>query len=185
MYCHGESRHELTLRCNEQFVVGRTAFHLAETTLEPTPDATRPLEVLTFTRQQLEQVRFGDADRRMEVLSRLPEVIASARDPQERDARLVALVLSGIRAAEAVAIVELDAAGRVHVGAWERRVETAGAFRPSVRLVSDGLERRRGRRCTSGAAAVTSPPNTRNLRKRTGPSARRWRGRTVGRGDCT
>jgi adenylate cyclase len=102
------------------------------------------VEELTFTRQQLEQVRFGDADRRMDVLSRLPAVIASARNQEERDTRLVALVLSGIRGADAVAVVELNDSGQVQIGAWERRIETAGAFRPSTRLAIESLSRQRG-----------------------------------------
>lgn len=144
LYSNGEPTRSLLLRRGEQFVIGMTAFHLVEVSVEPTPETSRPMEELTFTRQQLDQVRFVDADRRMEVLSRLPEVIANARDLRERDARLVALVLSGIRSADAVAVVELHPSSDVQLGAWERRLETAGAFRPSSRLVAECLSRNRG-----------------------------------------
>jgi adenylate cyclase len=144
MFVGGYPREEFTLRCGEQFVVGQTAFHFVEAAVEPTPESFRPLEEYTFTRQQLQQVQFGDADRRIEMLSRLPEVIAGASDLEDLGGRLVRLVLSGIRAADAVAIVELDAQGRATLGPWERRFETAGAFRPSARLVTDALDRQRG-----------------------------------------
>lgn len=144
LFHHGEPTRTLTLQRGDQFVVGETVFHLVEAAVEPTPDVNRPMEELTFSRQQLEQVRFADADRRMEVLSRLPELIAGARNVSDRDARLVALVLSGIRAADAVAVVELQDRAEVHLGAWERRLETAGAFRPSSRLVAECLGRHRG-----------------------------------------
>jgi adenylate cyclase len=144
VYFQGEPRRSLTLRRGDQFVVGRTAFHVLEASLEPTPESSQPLEELTFTRQQLQQVQYADADRRIEVLSRLPEVILSARDLQERGARLASLVLSGIRAADAVAVVELNEKGRVELGPWERRRETAGAFRPSSKLVQESLGRDRG-----------------------------------------
>ncbi len=144
MFVGGSPREEFTLRCGEQFVVGQTAFHFVEAAVEPTPESLRPLEEYTFTRQQLQQVQFGDADRRIEMLSHLPEVIAGASDPEDLGGRLVRLVLSGIRGADAVAIVELDAQGRATLGPWERRFETAGAFRPSARLVTDAFDRQRG-----------------------------------------
>jgi adenylate cyclase len=158
MFVEGTPREQFTLRCGEQFVVGRTAFHFVEAAVEPTPDSLRPLEEYTFTRQQLQQVQFGDADRRMEMLSRLPEVIAGASDPEDLGGRLVRLVLSGIRAADAVAIVELDEQGGATLGPWERRLETAGAFRPSARLVMDALDRQRGTvvHVWSGAESVPS-----------------------------
>lgn len=144
LFFHGAGHRSLALRAGEQFVVGRTAFHLVEAAVEPTPEANRPLEELTFTRQQLQHVQYADADRRIEVLSRLPDVIGSSRDLRERGARLVSLVLSGIRSADAVAIVELNNLGRVELGPWERRIETAGAFRPSAKLVMESLHRERG-----------------------------------------
>lgn len=144
LYCYGAERRSLTLRPGEHFVVGETAFHLLEAAAAPTPDPVQPLAELSFTRQQLQHVQYNDADRRIDVLSRLPEIIAGARDPQERGARLVSLVLSGIRAADAVAIVELQDRGKVELGPWERRLETAGAFRPSSRLVVESLTRGRG-----------------------------------------
>lgn len=144
LFVGGAPQDVFSLRSGEQFVVGKTAFHFVEAAIEPTPESHRPLEEYTFTRQQLQQVRFGDADRRMEMLSRLPEVIGGASDPDDLGTRLVRLVLSGIRAADAVGIVELDPHGRPAIGPWERRFETAGAFRPSARLVSDALDRQHG-----------------------------------------
>jgi adenylate cyclase len=144
VFFNGEAKRSLQLRRGDQFVIGRTAFHLVEASVEPTPEASQPLEEMTFTRQQLQQVQYADADKRIEVLSRLPDVIASARDLQERGARLASLVLSGIRSADAVAVVELSEKGRVELGPWERRRETAGAFRPSSKLVAESLARDRG-----------------------------------------
>ncbi|MCA9054864.1 MAG: adenylate/guanylate cyclase domain-containing protein, partial [Planctomycetaceae bacterium] len=140
----GEPHQRATIAAGEQFVIGQTMFHVVEARMDSTPLKSRPLEELTFTRQQLEHVTFGDADRRIEVLSRLPEVIANARDPRERDDRLAGLILAGVRGADGVAVVELSESGKVRLGAWERRLETAGAFQHSQRLVQDALLRGHG-----------------------------------------
>ena len=144
MFRDGEPQSKMTLGPGDRFVVGQTVFHIVEARVRSTPNGSRPLEELTFTRQQLEHVRFGDADRRIEVLSRLPDVIAGNRASPERDARLTELILSGVGNADAVAVVQLDEHGQVELTAWERRLETAGAFRPSTRLVSEALARRQG-----------------------------------------
>jgi adenylate cyclase len=142
IFFEGVEQDRFELQPGEQFVIGQTAFRLLAANDDSTPEAGDPLEEITFTRQQLQQVRFGDADRRIDVLSRLPDVIGGAREPDDRDARLVGLVLSGIRKADVVAIVEAeDGEARPRVRYWERRQETAGAFRPSRRLVQESLRR--------------------------------------------
>lgn len=144
IFFQGVSLSQFVLSPGQHFIIGRTAFHLVEAALEPTPEAGQPIESLTFTRQQLQHVRFGDADRRIEVLSRLPSVISGAGEVPELASRLVSLVLSGIRTADAVAVVERDEQGAIDLGPWERRLEAAGAFRPSTRLVTEALERGSG-----------------------------------------
>ncbi|MEZ6067406.1 MAG: adenylate/guanylate cyclase domain-containing protein [Planctomycetaceae bacterium] len=145
VFVDGEPRTNCRVAMGEQWVVGSTRFWVIEVGLDSTPGNQRQLQELTFTRQQLQQVRIADADRRMDVLARLPAVIGSVGEAGERDARLVNLLLTGIPQADVVAVIDEGAdSQRLKLGAWERRLETAGAFRPSGRLVEDALHRDEG-----------------------------------------
>ena len=131
------------LKGGDSFVIGETLFRIADEDPEFASPEQSPLEEVTFTAQQLRQVRFQDADRRLEVLSRLPEVIREAHNDVELNSRLVNLLLAGVRYADAAAVVSVDLQGQVELNHWERRRETAGLFRPSSRLVTTALHRRR------------------------------------------
>ncbi|MBX3438625.1 MAG: adenylate/guanylate cyclase domain-containing protein [Planctomycetaceae bacterium] len=130
------------LQAGESFVVGNTVFSLHDVSINENSPEESLLEEVTFARGQLRQVRFEDADRRIEVLSHLPAVIWGAGSLSERDSRLVALLLAGIRSADAAALVRINSEGAVRVMHWDRRQETAGSFRPSSRLVSEALLKR-------------------------------------------
>jgi adenylate cyclase len=127
---------------NEHFVLGATSFHVVGVQSEWSSPS-RPVEEVTFNRQELSKVRFRDADRRIEVLSHLPEVIEGARTETEFHSRVVNLLLVGVAQAEAVAIVRLAPGDAVRVLHWDRRRETAGDFRPSSRLVTEALRSRK------------------------------------------
>jgi adenylate cyclase len=125
------------------FVIGQTVFHLVSDGEQSPSPAHTPVEEITFEKQELRRVRFRDADQRIEVLWRLPELIWAATGDAERDVRLVNLVLAGVAHADVAALVTLGTGESIRLGHWERRRETAGAFRPSSRLVSEALHRRK------------------------------------------
>ena len=138
LYFHGAEASDFELQPGEHFVIGRTCFQVHNPdTVSPTPAAS-PIDEVTFSRQALQGVRFRDADKRIEVLSNLPEVIWGARTDSELFSRLVNLLLAGIVQAEAAAIVRWQD-DRVHVFHWDRRRETAGELRPSGRLVRQAI----------------------------------------------
>lgn len=138
----GNACRECRVRPGEEFVLGNTLFRLA-TSASPRPsDSTQPIEEVTFQRNELQKVRFRDAEKRIEVLTHVPEVIWGSRTPSELYSRVAGLLLAGVRDAEAVAIVELTENGEVDVLHWERRRETAGSFQPSTRLVLDAVRSR-------------------------------------------
>ena len=126
----------------DKFIIGATAFYLnrINPSLE-SPDA--PYHELTFTEQELQQVHFADADRRLEALARLPEVIDQAASHDESASKLVSLILAGIRFADAAAVVSLSEEDSINLQAWERRSETAGAFRPSLRLLKEAIRHKK------------------------------------------
>ncbi len=142
VFVGGEPTAACQLAPGDRFVIGRTVFQVAELTASDDSPSDALLEEVTFAPGQLRQVRFEDADRRIDVLSKLPEVIWGAGSLSERDSRLVSLMLAGVRTADAVALVRIDDEGAVKVIQWDRRQETAGSFRPSVRLVTEALLKR-------------------------------------------
>jgi len=127
----------------EHFVIGATKFHVVDVGTDFPSSQARPLEELTFDRQQLQKVRFRDADKRIDVLAHLPEVIWGARTETELHHCLVNLILAGVAHADAAAIVELTANDAARVLHWDRRRLAAGEFRPSSRLVAEALQNRR------------------------------------------
>ncbi len=132
-------------RCRVQsghsFVLGSTEFKVVRIGTEPLSPIEKPLEELTFDPKELQKVRYRDADNRINVLSRLPEVIWGARTDLEFHDRLTSLLLAGVARSDAVAIVRLagEKQTAVDVVHGDRRRETAGEFRPSRRLVHDSL----------------------------------------------
>lgn len=125
-----------------QFVIGTTVFQIVKRELENSASRESPLQEVTFDAQTLRQVRFRDADRQMEVLTSLPEVIWGSRNDDELFYRLVNVLLAGVTHADVVAIVRMTPSEQVDLAHWNRRRETAGEFRPSVRLVAEALRRR-------------------------------------------
>jgi adenylate cyclase len=120
------------------FVIGRTTFTLADGTRSPvSPGDDRPLlEQRTVGHHELDRLAFRDAPHRLDVLSKLPDVISSATDDNDLFGKLVDMLLAGIRRADAAALVALPDDDHMKVLHWDRRLSGEGDFQPSKRLVS-------------------------------------------------
>ena len=128
----------------EHFVLGGTRFTFADDPAgRASPSPLQDVQEVTFTREALAHVQYGDADRRVEVLSHLPEIIGGAGSEGEMNLRLVNLLLAGIRQADAAALVQVGSDDSVATLHWDRRREISGAFQPSKRLVIEAVQRRR------------------------------------------
>ena len=144
LFFAGRQVDAVELSPGEHFVLGKTSFVVVEKpSTERSPHPPRAVEEVAFTHEALERVQYRDPDRRIEVLSHLPEVIWGARSDLELNSRLVNLLLAGIAQADAAGLVEMDREETVLVLHWDRRREIAGPFRPSKRLVVESLVRRR------------------------------------------
>lgn len=143
IFFQGQRVTQFNLKSGERFTVGTTSFRVvAFRTVSDSPSD--PLiEEFTFDRKELHKTRFRDANKRIDVLALLPEVISGAGTESELQLRLVNLILGGVEHADAVAIVSLQDDGSVQTLHWERRRETAGVFQPSARLVRDALRKRK------------------------------------------
>ena len=142
IYHAGKQADAFELLPGGSFVIGRTLFSLAEhsvrahSPVSPSGEGAGLIEARTVMPRELDRIAFRDAPHRLDVLSRLPEVISSAADDLDLFARLGDMLLAGIRRADAVAIV--TPAKVLH---WDRRLAGEGGFEPSRRLISEAVDK--------------------------------------------
>ncbi|MFK7820914.1 MAG: adenylate/guanylate cyclase domain-containing protein, partial [Planctomycetaceae bacterium] len=137
VFVNGKEVDSFHLTAEDSFVIGSTSFRLVRG--GDTSSAGTPVEQVSFDQQELQRFRYRDAEKRIDVLTNLPELIRGARLRSELHVRLANLILAGVHSADAVAIVSLDDSREVDVKHWERRVETGGQFRPSTRLILEAI----------------------------------------------
>src|SRR6266545_1246503 len=90
------------------FVIGHTLFTVAAARPTPSPyHGGLLLEARTIGHTELERLKFRDAPHRLDVLSKLPEVISSASNDADLFARLGDMLLAGVPRADAIALVEV------------------------------------------------------------------------------
>jgi adenylate cyclase len=142
LFFQGRSVARCELRKGDHFVIGGTLFRISAAGSSPSNSADIPLQEMTFDAQTLQHVRFRDAERQLNVLMRLPEVISGASSDQDLFDHLADLLLAGVPQADVVGIVRLGEREGVELLHGIRRRETAGEFRPSTRLVTDAIQRR-------------------------------------------
>ncbi len=139
IFVRGQPIDAFELRPGECFVTGATTFTLTDSQASIIVRAPAPVAEQAFRSQDLQQVKFRDADRRLDILSRLPEVISGATSDAELFIRLGNMLLAGILHADAVAIVAVDPAAQegkaVAILYWDRRLALGGDFQPSERLI--------------------------------------------------
>ena len=105
---HKGLRHDaFEIGIGDHFVIGQTTFSLVDQrirVLSHSDDAPALTEHI-YAPAQLRQARYRDADRRIEVLSRVPEIISSSSSDEEMCVRVVNVLMQGIQQAGFIAIV--------------------------------------------------------------------------------
>jgi adenylate cyclase len=147
-----------------KFVIGQTEFtcvgDVVEEAAEPeAPQASGDVDEHAFKRDDLKNFEFRDAGQQMELLSELPAILDESRTDADFAARLVELLMQGIPASDAVAVVQYDMPevpdddGAATITGFAilpekpsmmrvaTRDEYDGRFRPSRRLVLSALTR--------------------------------------------
>ncbi len=150
IYFRGKEAAQFTMRPGDHFVIGRTTFTLVDQRVTITADAPRPVQQQSFSSQYLKQIQFRNPDHRIEVLSRLPEVISQATGDSELCGLLVNMLLAGVPRADTAAVVAAEAGPDapeqsrlpVHVLHWDQRLLTGGDFQPSQRLILEAIRQR-------------------------------------------
>ena len=166
IFLRGQESREFSLRPGEHFVIGNTTFTLVDQRVSLSADIPRPVQQHAFSREYLKQIPFRNPDRRIEVLSRLPQVISGAAGESELCARLVGMVLAGVPRAQTAAVVAvegpLDQRSEnkpvVRVLHWDQRLLTTGDFQPSERLIIESLRQRQSvMHAWAGSNATVDP----------------------------
>ena len=151
VFSSGKPSDRFHLKPGQQFVIGSTVFTLADEKVTVAAEDRSPVTEQSYSPQFLQGLRFRNADQRIDVLSRLPRIIADATSETELLVRLVSVLMSGIPRASAVAIVvaqrtedvsdESEIEG-VRVLQWDRRTLGDHDFRPSQRLIAQAIATR-------------------------------------------
>ena len=138
LFFGGEQLDSCLCSIGEHFVIGRTTVLVDRADFESTAAMEMPVETMTFERRELQRVAYTDADRRIEVLTQLPDLIRGTRSERDLQRKLLNLLLAGVTGADAVAITYLEH-DDVATSHWSRRRETEGEVIPSARLVRDAI----------------------------------------------
>ncbi|HUP77727.1 MAG TPA: adenylate/guanylate cyclase domain-containing protein, partial [Pirellula sp.] len=103
----GLRQDDFNIGIGDHFVIGQTTFSLVDQRVRMVSQSVEmpALTEHTYAPSQLRQARYRDADRRIEVLSRVPEIISSSTSDEELCARVVNVLMQGIQQASFVAIV--------------------------------------------------------------------------------
>lgn len=147
VFVRGQPETQFALKPGEHFVIGRTTFTFGDTRVSVPTDLPKPSEERTFALDELHQRAFRQPDKRIQALSRVPDIVQRAADDQELFQRLVNLLIGGIENATAAAVVSLEhlAADHAHEDAavtvlhWDRQLLNSTEFRPSHRLVRQAI----------------------------------------------
>jgi len=144
LFFRGKPCDRLTLQPGEHFVIGDTSFTLTVQRADVVADAPMPVQQQAFSSQYLKAIAFRNPDHRLEILSRLPEVISGATDDKELCVRLVSMLLAGVPRTETAAVVTTDPGAaqpggdrrpEIAVLHWDQRRVAHEDFRPSQRLI--------------------------------------------------
>ncbi len=107
VFYRGVKRDEFELSVGEHFVIGQTTFSIVDQRVKVlgSADDQPAMTEHTFAASHLRQSRFKDADERIEVLSRLPDIIQGSSTDEELFRRMVNLLLQGIATASFIAVI--------------------------------------------------------------------------------
>src|SRR5262245_3626567 len=149
VFFRGRQCERFSLRPGDHFVIGGTTFSLVDQQVNVPLDFPRPTGERTFTAEELHRKPFREPDKRIDALSRLPDIIRGSTTDQELCVRLVNLLLGGVERATAAAVVAVREqksgplgsdipnlkSESVQVLHWDRRILADTVFRPSQRLI--------------------------------------------------
>lgn len=110
IFYRGQQRDKFLASIGEHFVIGQTTFTILDQQVQFSSGEAPVFAEQTFSAHLLRQNKYKDADKRIEALGKLPEIIAGASNDKELCVRIVNLLLQGVPQASFVAILKLKGA---------------------------------------------------------------------------
>ena len=146
IFYKGQESDEFQVGVGEQFVIGNTCFEVGEELPTQVPSTMTPVTRAWFEAKELQQVKFADAETRIEVLAALPGIIRTAPSVEELQSRVLDVLLDGVVRAESAAVVRVDLGNDVGEPAIDvlnerRRTERPEVLTPSRSLITDATQR--------------------------------------------
>lgn len=141
IFYEGSAITELVLQPGQRFRIGDTEFQLLS---GDEAEHNSLLVERAFRGDELEKYNFGDAELRLEALSRLPEMVAGADNDKDFAEKLVELLLNAIGNAEAASVVRfggVDDTGETKLSTirWGARSDSV-RLKPSRRLIAAAVK---------------------------------------------
>jgi adenylate cyclase len=144
VFLQGKAQDTFTLGPGEHFVIGGTTFTYSTEQADVSQATPYPWAERTFSRVDLGRVQFRDADKRIEALARLPDLISFSANDDELFEELVQLLLLGIPIAASAAVIGVDplaqSADSMKILKWDRRIYSSSPYQISDRLVRKARE---------------------------------------------
>ncbi len=151
VFFNGQEEILFELKPGEHFVIGKTAFTLAADRAFVSLEVPNPISQKTYSPEYLRQLPYRDADRRIEILNRIPDAISSSVNVEDLLIQMVNTLIAGIGLASTVGIVQLkqepgandlgaDETCSIEIIQWDRRGLDGGDFQPSESLIRQAIE---------------------------------------------
>ncbi len=144
VFFNGQQETSFILKPGEHFVIGSTTFTLAADRAFVSLDVPDPISQKTYSPDFLRKMSYRDADRRIDVLNRIPEVISSAGNVEDLLIGMVNTLMAGIMSASTVGIVRIqtdqNVEDSIEIVHWDRRGFDDGDFQPSESLIRQSIE---------------------------------------------
>ena len=153
VFVDGKEVQATVLQPGDHFVIGQTTFSFSDVQAIATIDQPIPVTEQRYSAEYLRKVRYRDADKRIDVLSRLPDLIESAATNAELYSSIVNVLIRGVPRCNAVAVVKMtdseaedgdtegETENNVEVLHWDCRGQVGEEFRPSGKLIRQSLEK--------------------------------------------
>lgn len=107
IFYRGQQQDKFAASVGEHFVIGQTTFTVLDQQVQFSTADSPVFAEQTFSAHLLRKNKYKDADKRIEALGKLPEIIGSASSDTELCVRIVNLLLQGVPQASFVAILKL------------------------------------------------------------------------------
>lgn len=116
IFYQGQQRDKFSASVGEHFVIGQTTFTVLDQQVQFSQAEAPVFAEQTFSAHLLRKNKYKDADKRIEALGKLPEIIGGASTDKELCVRIVNLLLQGVPEASFVAILKLKSSDGDDVG---------------------------------------------------------------------